>query len=93
MPEYYVFTRKWDEDSGWMNGCIVWWRPEGKGCTYDLDHAGIFTEKDMERRYPDPVRCCYVPKEIVDSQCQTFRLAWWRNPDHPSVEQAIKEVA
>ena len=74
--EYYVMS-KGDEHKGWMDGCIVWWRPDGHGYTYDLNHAGIYTDADIKKGYPCPKHCVYIPKEIVDAHCRSPRLAWW----------------
>ena len=77
MAEYYVFTKNRDETTGWMDGCIVWWRPDGHGYTYDLNRAGIFTDEHKAKRYPDPTNCAYVPRELVDGNCYSPRLAFW----------------
>ncbi len=77
MSEYYVFTRGRDENSGYMDGCILWWREAGKGYTCDLNDAGVFTDDDRARGYPSPRSCAYVPKEIVDARARSPRLAWW----------------
>lgn len=80
--EYYVFTKKRDETKGWMDNCIVWWRPEGKGYTYDLNYAGVFTEEHIAKRYPPPDICQYVPKDLVDGQTYSPRLAFWSEGRH-----------
>jgi hypothetical protein len=75
--EFYVITRDRDEHGGHMDGCIVWWRPEGKGYTYDLNQAGIFTAADMAKNYPSLDNCLYIPREVVDANPYSPRLAWW----------------
>jgi hypothetical protein len=77
MAEYYVFTKNRDETQGWMDGCIVWWRPEGNGYTYDLNLAGIFTDEHKEKGYPSPDTCQYVPRELVEANSYSPRLAFW----------------
>jgi hypothetical protein len=52
MSEFYVCNKDEDEHGGWMDGCMVWWRPEGHGYTYDLNFAGIFTEADQTKLSP-----------------------------------------
>ena len=74
--EYYVCSRG-DEHKGWMDGCIVWWRAEGRGYTYDLNFAGIFTEDDKAKHYPDPKTSHFIPREAVDANTYAPRLAWW----------------
>ena len=76
MTEYYVCNHG-NEHDGWMDGCMVWWRPDGHGYTYDLDQAGIYTDADKEKRYPDPRTRHYIPKELVDANTYSPRLAWW----------------
>lgn len=80
--EYYVFTKKRDETNGWMDGCIVWWRPGGRGYTYDLNYAGLFTDEDKAKRYPPPDTCQYVPRELVDANSYSPRLAFWDRARH-----------
>ena len=91
MPqEYYVFARNRDEHGGFMDGCMVWWRPDGHGYTYDLNFAGIFTDEDRAKRYPPDDTCVYVPREIVDEQCSySPRLAWWSRSRGPSGSMAL----
>lgn len=67
MSEYYVLNTNRDEHGGHMDGCIVWWRAGGHGYTYDLNDAGIFTEADMEKDYPSPSGCTYVPWNLNPS--------------------------
>ncbi len=91
MAEYYVCTINRDETAGWMDGCIVWWKPEGKGYTYDLNYAGVFTDEDRAKGYPSNSNCRYIPREIVDAHCRSPRLAWWdkawMDPIQPILEQ------
>lgn len=75
--QYYVCNKR-DIRAGWMDGCIVWWKAEGNGYTYDLNHAGIFTDEDRAKGYPSEKNgCLYIPKELVDAHTQSPRLAWW----------------
>ena len=77
MPEYYVCNKR-DVHNGWMDGCIVWWRAGGHGYTYDLNQAGVFTDADRANHYPpENSGCIYVPKEIVDANSYSPRLAYW----------------
>jgi hypothetical protein len=76
MPKYYVVSIG-DEHKGWMDNCIVWWRANGEGYTYDLNDAGVYTDEDRARGYPSEKSCRYIPKEIVDAHCRSPRLAWW----------------
>jgi hypothetical protein len=76
MPEYYV-CNKGDEHSGWMDGCILWWCPQGHGYTYDLNSAGVFTDANKAKDYPPQDYCTYVPKAVVDAASRSPRLAWW----------------
>ena len=76
MAEYYVCS-KGDEYIGWMDACMVWWRAEGKGYTYDLNAAGIFTDENKERNYPDGRTSHYIPRDLVDANSYSPRLAWW----------------
>lgn len=89
MSEYYVFTKKRDEANGWMNGCIVWWCPGGKGYTYDMNRAGVFTDEDRAKGYPSERNCTYVPKELADQLAYSPRLLWWRHPDHVSISDKM----
>lgn len=76
MSEYYVFNTK-DVKKGWMDGCMVWWRPKGNGYTYDLNHAGIYTDEDRAKGYPpENEECVWVPKELVDENTYSPKLAW-----------------
>ena len=72
---YYVCNSD-DLHRGWMDGSIVWWRPEGHGYTYDLNFAGVFTDEHKAKGYP-PKSCLYIPKQIVDANSYTPRLAFW----------------
>lgn len=74
--QYYVCSQD-DVHKGLMDGCILWWRAEGHGYTYDLNHAGMFTKADMDRKYPDPERSIYVPKELAEQCSFSPKLAWW----------------
>ncbi len=85
---YYVCSDG-DEHKGWMDGCMVWWRAEGHGYTYDLNFAGLFTEADRESDYP-PRTAHYVPRELVDANSYSPRLAYWSRPRDTS--RAICEV-
>jgi hypothetical protein len=76
MREYYV-CNKGDEHRGWMDGCMVWWRAEGRGYTYDLNFAGVFTDVDRAKSYPPDTTCHYIPKELVDAYSYSPRLAFW----------------
>lgn len=84
MAEYYCCTANRDETVGHMDACVLWWKAEGRGYTTNLNEAGVFTDADIEKKYPHPSRCHYVPKEIVDARATVVRLAWWedgyRNP-------------
>lgn len=75
--EFYVCCKNRDEHGGWMDGCIVWWKANGHGYTYDLNLAGIFTEADQAKNYPDPIGCRYIPRELVDANSYSPRLAFW----------------
>jgi hypothetical protein len=77
MSQQYYVCSKDDVHRGWMDGCIVWWRAQGHGYTYDLNHAGLFTDEDKANRYPSPVDCLYIPRELVDANSYSPRLAWW----------------
>jgi hypothetical protein len=77
VSEFYVCNKNDGEHGGWMDGCMVWWRAEGKGYTYDLNLAGIFTEEDQAKHYPDPKTCRYIPREVVDANTYSPRLAFW----------------
>lgn len=81
MAEYYVCTKNRDEHGGHMNGCMVWWRPGGHGYTYDLNEAGIFTDENLRRNYPPAKGCHYIPKELVDRNTYSPRLAWWSSSE------------
>jgi hypothetical protein len=87
--QYYVMNHS-DAHRGWMDGCIVWWRAGGHGYTYDLNDAGLFTDADKEKRYPDPELCLYVPKEIVDERSYSPRLAWWSADGRKPLCQALQ---
>lgn len=93
MAEYYVMS-KGDEHKGWMDGCIVWWRANGRGYTTDLNDAGVYTDADMEINYPPQRTCVYIPKALVDAHCFSPRLAWW-SADYKtcgSIFSALKEM-
>ena len=77
MSAQYYVCNKGDEHRGWMDGCMVWCRPEGHGYTYDLNFAGVFTDEDRAKSYPPPDTCHYIPKELVDSNSYSPRLAFW----------------
>ena len=92
MSEYYV-VKKGDEHKGWMDGCIIWWRESGHGYTYDLNDAGVFTDEDKAANYPPTDGCQYIPKEIVDAHCKSFRLAWWSAPlSFGNIVEALKQA-
>jgi len=88
VSEYYCCTANRDEHVGHMDGCMLWWKAEGRGYTTNLDEAGIFTETDREKKYPHPERCHYVPREIVDARSKVIRLAWWSCGDRSPICQA-----
>jgi hypothetical protein len=90
--QYYVMSHG-DEHTGYMDGCIVWWKPQGKGYTYDLNAAGLFTEANKASGYPSPSHCVYIPKEIVDAHCYSPRLAWWSAKDALCKALREKETA
>jgi hypothetical protein len=77
--EYYVCSMG-DEHKGWMDGCMVWWCAEGHGYTYDLRLAGIFTDADKAKRYPDPAQSHYIPREMAEANAYSPLLAWWSAP-------------
>jgi hypothetical protein len=86
---YYVMSLG-DEHKGYMDGCIVWWRPEGRGYTYDLNRAGVFTDEDKAKGYPSLSHCVYIPKEVVDAHCSSPRLAWWSDGWKDPICAALK---
>lgn len=92
MAEYYVMT-KGDEHSGFMDGCIVWWGPSGRGYTTNLDKAGVYTDEDRASGYPSPETCIYVPKKIVDDNSSTPRLAWWSDMSKRAICEALKRAS
>jgi hypothetical protein len=38
--EYYI-----QDTRSYVGNAVVWWRPEGKGYTTNIDEAGLFTRK------------------------------------------------
>ncbi len=92
MSEYYVFNTK-DVKKGWMDGCMVWWRPKGNGYTYDLNHAGIYTDEDRAKGYPpENEECVWVPKELVDENTYSPKLAWWVKSGYPSLKAIMLQA-
>ncbi len=75
VRDYYIFATNRDEHNGWMDGCIVWWRAGGKGYSYDLNDAGLFSEEQRLAGYAEG--CTWVPREIVDANSYSPRLAFW----------------
>lgn len=95
-PQQYYVCSQGDEHKGWMDGCMVWWRPEGKGYTYDLNFAGLFTDEDRAKNYPPRDACRYIPREIVDANSYAPRLAFWsrsRIHDAGPICEALAEAA
>jgi transposase-like protein len=78
---YYVMTRG-SETGGLYDGCVVWWKPNCRGYTANLDMAGVYTEDDMlpGSNGPSAKTCRYVEKELVDAHCHALRVAWWGDP-------------
>jgi len=56
---YYI------QDSRQMVGnCILWWCPDSKGYTTQIDEAGLYTKKEVEGMRSTDVGW---PKEFVDA--------------------------
>ncbi len=51
-PAEPMLTQNLSEDACviWCTDPGLWWKPEAKGYTADLLQAGVFTQKDAERR-------------------------------------------
>ena len=73
--------------------CIVWWKAEGHGYTYDLKRAGIFTDEDKAKNYPSVDNCIYVPKEVAEAAAYRPMLLWWDGSDYPRLHERLPDVS
>jgi hypothetical protein len=57
------------QNKGFVGNCLLWWGPEGKGYTTDLDKAGKYTVAEAIRRCSSrPEQDFYHPVDVVDAQ-------------------------
>ncbi len=72
----YLLYNKRDGRAGWMNACIVWWKPDGCGYTYSIDHAGRFTERAAKRLVGSGEDLMMVPEDVARAARKTVAIAY-----------------
>lgn len=82
--KYLIYNRR-DGRAGWMNNCIVWWRPEGRGYTYSVDQAGRFTEEEAKLLVGSGGDLMMVPEDVADSATKKVFIAYLDDLPHQFV--------
>lgn len=72
---YYVYNRR-DARIGLNDGCIVWWKHDGRGYTNHLENAGVFDEEFKQRSNRHAPDIVFVPVEEVHRKMQTRTYVW-----------------
>lgn len=66
---FYILSLKWTKQK---DENATWWRPDSKGYTTNLEHAGIYTEAQIaQRHYNDGVDTIAVPVELAREFART----------------------
>lgn len=73
--QYYIYTKDRDERAGFMDHCIVWWRPNAAGYTNDLNEAGIYGD-GPDRASRERSGVVYVPWEAARAVAKTSTHVW-----------------
>jgi hypothetical protein len=68
----------------------LWWRPEGKGYTYHVDEAGLFTDEEVQKITRSRSTDVPVPREIVETAMRP--IATRSNLEKASADKGPVEV-